>query len=341
MQANDHIASAIHYLRRSEVDITRWDDCVAKSSSPLIYGYSYYLDGMTGGQWDGLVWEDYRAVMPLTWRSKAGVRYCFQPAFTQQTGIFCRRASGLAGPATSSAERAPAGPATSSAEPAPAGPARVDPLLVEAFLRRLDRHFRFAEICLNYANALPSLGRRVNYTLPLDRSYPQLAAAYKKDLARNLKAADRSTPQYVNDFDLHTALADFREQYASRLPAITSGDYRRFQGLCERLRTQGQLVTRAVLDSRGHELCSAIFLKDATRFYLLHSTTLPAGRDTEANHFLIDSFIREWANSPMVLDFEGSDHPGIAHFYANFGATDQPYFIYRCNRLPWPLRWLK
>jgi hypothetical protein len=43
----------------------------------------------------------------------------------------------------------------------------------------------------------------------------------------------------------------------------------------------------------------------------------------------------------MILDFEGSDHPGIAHFYANFGGIDQPYFFYRRNRLPWPIRWLK
>ena len=25
----------------------------------------------------------------------------------------------------------------------------------------------------------------------------------------------------------------------------------------------------------------------------------------------------------------------------NFGGTDQPYFFYRRNRLPWPIRWLK
>jgi hypothetical protein len=43
----------------------------------------------------------------------------------------------------------------------------------------------------------------------------------------------------------------------------------------------------------------------------------------------------------MILDFEGSDHPGIAHFYENFGSINQPYFFYRHNRLPWPLRLLK
>ncbi len=43
---------------------------------------------MAAGQWDALVLDDYQAVMPLTWRSKFGIRYLYQPAFTQQTGIF-------------------------------------------------------------------------------------------------------------------------------------------------------------------------------------------------------------------------------------------------------------
>jgi hypothetical protein len=310
MTPNDYIGSDIRYVRRRDIDTGRWDACVRDATAPLIYGRSCFLDCMADGQWDALVREDYQAVMPLTWRSKAGIRYCYQPAFTQQTGIFSRE------------------PVTAT--------------LVEAFLRRLDRHFRFAEICLNYDNAFPAVQeRRTNFILALDASYETLSGRYKKDLIRNLKTADSAAPDYVRDFDLPTALRDFRQQYAPRLPAIKAKDYRHFETLCNRLQQQGQLLTRAALDEEGRTLCSAIFLRDDRRFYLLHSTTLPAGRASEANHFLLDRFIREWAGSAMILDFEGSDHPGIAHFYANFGSTDQPYFVYRMNRLPWPLRWLK
>jgi hypothetical protein len=302
-------APTIRYLRRTEIDIRRWDDCILNAASPLIYGRSFYLDEMAAGQWDALVLDDYQAVMPLTWRSKAGIRYLYQPAFTQQTGIF-------------SAQLTP-------------------PSIVETFLRQLDRHFRFAEIFLNYTNAHSSLTPRTNFILPLDAPYERLSGKYKKDLTRNLNLARRTSLTYTKDFDLHTALRDFRREYASRLPAIKQDDFRRFETLCVFLKDQGQLLTRAVLDEGQQPLCSAVFLRDTHRFYLLHSTTLPAGRSTEANHFLLDRFIREWAGSSMILDFEGSDHPGIAHFYANFGGIDQPYFFYRRNRLPWPIRWLK
>jgi hypothetical protein len=301
--------AAIRYLRRREIDSARWDRCINGSLSPLIYGCSYYLDRVTEGKWDALVLDDYQAVMPLTWRSKFGIRYLYQPAFTQQTGIF-------------------------SVTP-------LDASVIDAFLQELDLHFRFAEIYLNYSNAHPGMNPRTNYILPLDSPYDRIAGKYKKDLARNLKLAQRSSMSYTKDFELHTALRDFRREYAKRLPAIEENDYRHFEVLCRYLADQGQLLTRAVLDEHRQPLCSAVFLRDTRRFYLLHSTTFPAGRASEANHFLLDQFIREWAGAPMILDFEGSDHPGIAHFYANFGGVDQPYFFYRRNRLPWPIRWLK
>jgi hypothetical protein len=317
----------IHYLKRKDIDIARWDACVETAANSLIYNRSAYLDAMTAGQWDAFVLEDYQAVMPLTWRRKAGIRYLYQPAFTQQTGISFAKSL--------STGRSPA--------------------LTVAFLQELNRHFRFAEICLNYGNESPIpskdypipgsprpvLQTRTNFILPLDSPYDSLAANYKKDLTRNLKAAARSELQYVRDFDLRTALDHFRREYDTRLPAITAEDYRHFEELCLLLQPRGQVLTRAAIGTDNEPLCTSVLLRDSSRLYLLHSTTLPAGRPTEANHFLLDQLIREYAATPMILDFEGSDHPGIAHFYGNFGGINQPYFFYRHNRLPWPLRWLK
>ena len=299
----------IHYLKRQEIDTARWDACIAEAPNDLIYGHSHYLDAMAAGQWDALVLDDYQAVMPLTWRTKAGIRYLYQPAFTQQTGIFSR-------------------------EP-------VNASQIEAFLEAIRCRYRFVEIYLNYANDHPLLEKRNNFILPLDSGYEQLAAGYKKDLRNNLNLATRSTLYYTKDFELKTALRDFRHEYASRLPAIKEEDYRHFETLCLLLQQRGQLLVRAVLNEDRQPLCSAVLLRDKTRLYLLHSTLLTAGRTTRANHFLLDQFIREWAGCPLILDFEGSDQPGISHFYANFGAAVQPYFFYRFNRLLWPWRLLK
>lgn len=299
----------IRYLKRQEIDITGWDRCITEAPNGLIYGFHYYLDHMTGGQWDALVLDDYEAVMPLTWRRKFGISYLFQPAFTQQTGIFTSR--------------------------------QPDQTLIGAFLAASAQNFRFAEIFLNYNNAHPTLQPHTNFILPLDAPYDTLAARYKKDLVRNLKLAARPTLTYTSDIDLDTALTIYHNEYAARTPHVKTQDYQRFKTLCRYLQDRDQLVLRAVTDERKEVLAAALLLRDHTRLYLIQSTTLPAGRKTEANHFLLDQLIREWADSRLTLDFEGSDLPGIAHFYANFGGSDQPYYFYRHNKLPWPWKMLK
>jgi hypothetical protein len=309
----------IHYLKRSEIDGVRWDDCIAGAANRLVYGFTWYLDAMTGGQWNALVWDDYQAVMPLTSRCKWGISYLYQPAFTQQTGIFSR--------------------------------SPIPPETVETFLSVAARYYRFAEIFLNYGNPHPSLSTHENLILPLKDPYPILQDRYKKDLTRNLRIAASSGLSYTPDFDLGAAIEAYRSEYASRHPAIRPGDYTRFYDLCKSLRSPGisgpaiqpgspSLILRAALNGSG--LCAtALLIRDANRIYLLQSTTPPAGRKLAANHFLIDQLVREFAGTGLILDFEGSDLPGIAYFYANFGALRQPYFFHRHNRLTWPWRLLK
>lgn len=317
----------IRYIPRQDIDLQKWDDCIARAPNGLIYGRSYYLDHMTAGQWDALVWEDYAAVMPLTWKKRAGIRYLYQPPFTQQLGVFFN----IVPP----------------------------PSLVADFLAALNTHFRFAEIFLNHDNPHPSLQPCPNYILSLDVPYTQLSGRYKEDLAKNLKRAARFSFQYLPEFDLSTALALYKQQYQHRTPHIKEDAYTRFSNLCFFLKPAGQILVRAVTDDRQQPLAIALLLRQATRLsqtdllqqigqvqqtdrmHLLQSTVLPVGRQTEANHFLIDNLIREFADTPMILDFEGSSLPGIAHFYRNFGAGDQPYFFHRHNRLPWPLRLFK
>jgi hypothetical protein len=299
----------IHYLRRSEIDTGRWDACVASAQNSLLYGFHFYLDAMADGQWDALVLGDYTAVMPLPWRRKSGFTYLYQPAFTQQTGIFSRQ--------------------TISAG------------IIGAFLQQLRIHFRFAEIYLNYACGLPGLEARVNYILPLEAAYDTLAGQYKRGLVYTLKQAETAGLSYHTGFDLTTALVSYRLEYAARLPYIRESDYGNFQRLCLLLAQREQVVVRAVTGHQEKILATAVLLRDDRRLYLIHSTTPPGGRQAGANHFLLDRLIREFAGNRLILDFEGSDVPGIASFYNRFGSKDQPYFFYRFNRLPWPLKLLK
>jgi Acetyltransferase (GNAT) domain len=299
----------IRYVPHHNIDLFRWDDCIDHAENGLIYGKSHYLSHMTAGQWDALVTDDYSAVMPLPWKRKWGIKYLYQPAFTQQLGVF-------------------------SLMPPNAG-------LIENFLAHLTRHFRFAEIFLNYDNNQPALKECPNFILPLNHSYEELSAHYKKDLLKNLKLTTRFSFQYVKNLDQGIALSIYQRQYRHRTPHIKEEGYRRFGELCLFLQRRDQVVVRAVTGGTGEPLATALLFVEKQRMYLVQSTVSPGGRQTEANHFLLDQLIREFAATRLTLDFEGSAIPGIAHFYRNFGSRNQPYYFYRHSQLPWPLRLFK
>jgi hypothetical protein len=72
----------------------------------------------------------------------------------------------------------------------------------------------------------------------------------------------------------------------------------------------------------------------------MNTTTTP-GRKLKANHFLINNIIKEFSQTNLLFDFEGSDLAGVKEFYQNFGPVNQPYFHYHFNFLPFPLNLAK
>src|SRR5210317_1567418 len=79
----------VNLLKRKEIDVQKWDDLIAHSTAETIYPYSWYLDTVSEN-WSALVVDDYRFVMPVVWKKKAGMKYIYQPFYTQQLGVFSR-----------------------------------------------------------------------------------------------------------------------------------------------------------------------------------------------------------------------------------------------------------
>lgn len=301
--------TAPRYLRRNELDTGKWNSCLDEAANGLIYAYAYYLDEMAGN-WDALVWGDYEAIMPLPWKEKWGLRYLYWVPFAQQLGIFSRSQ--------------------------PAAP------LLQNGIQYTLQHFRYGDLFFNYENAgLANALEKTNLVLSLAPSYDQLAGNYRSDLLKNLQKAAKGTMNYTTAIDLPTAATFFQQTYQQQIGVLQTDQYQQFIRLCEVAQQHGELLLRGVANNENQWMATALLLKKRGRMYLLQSTTLPAGRKVSANHYLLDQLIREFAGTGMVLDFEGSDKEGIAHFYRNFGAVNQPYFLYHFNRLPWYLRWMK
>jgi len=142
------------------IDTSRWDDCIDNAVNGNLNARSWYLDIVCPG-WCALVENDYEKVFPLPVFSRAGIKYCMQPYFTQQLGLFYR--------------------SLSSGQD------------LQNFLDQIPAEFRYIDICLNTSNRITSgsaVKEMINLELDLISDYGKIASSYQNNLQRNLKKAN-------------------------------------------------------------------------------------------------------------------------------------------------------
>jgi hypothetical protein len=298
----------IRYLDREEIDIKKWDGCIVGAPNGLIYAFSFYLD-MMAKNWSALVVNDYEAVIPLTWNRKYGIKYLYQPAFTAQLGLF-------------------------SKHPA-------DQNILEKCIDLSKSHFRYCEIHLNAGNPSTGIPVRANYVLNLERIYSDISKGYQKRMADHLKKSSAGGMKYTISKDYLSVISLFKSIYGDRLPKIRLSDYTHFESLCRDLVTKEMILVREVRNDKNELMSANIFFRDDKRIYNIMPVTPAAGREQRAQFYLLDQLIREFATNKLLLDFEGSEVPGIAAFYRKFGSVNQPYPFLKFNHLPFPLRYFK
>ncbi len=63
----------IKYVKRKNLDLVKYNDCIENSIQSRMYAFAWYLD-IVADNWDVLVCNDYQAVMPIPWKRKYGRR---------------------------------------------------------------------------------------------------------------------------------------------------------------------------------------------------------------------------------------------------------------------------
>jgi len=297
----------IQTIPSHRIDQKKWNNCIAQSSNGFIYATTLYLNNITD-HWDGLVIDDYTAVIPLPWRKKYGIKYLYTPPFIQQLGLI----------------------------------GKWNETTVSAVMQHVQAFASFGDYQFNYSNQfIKETTTHHNYILDLSVGYEAITKKYKTDLLQNLKKATATNLVYATDSSAAAAIAYYQKHYAHRTAHVGNNDYQNFLQLCLALQKNNQCIVRKATNTNGKILAIALLLKDERRIYNMLNTTTDEGRKTEANHFLMDQIIREFAGNTILFDFEGSDIDGVRNFYEKFGAIDQPYFHWHHNQLPFPLNLFK
>ncbi len=304
----------IQHLNHQQINQQQWDDCVQQAPNGLIYAHSFYLNQVCNN-WSAFIGEDYSWVMPLTAKSKYGISYLYQPHFTQQTGVFVKNKNVT--------------------------------VPWNAIITLLKKKYKFWEVNFNYATPLHPFGSEfkvataTNFILPLQHDYAAIYNNFHKDHQRNIRRSQKFRLVYRPLKNYLLAIEQYIQHYGHRMKHVTTSDYNRFKNIAAFAAESDRLICREVVNQQNELMATALLFTDGNRLYNMMNTTNLQGRSVEANHFLLNAIIKEFAGTETTFDFEGSDLTGVNEFYKKFGAINQPYFSVKYNKLPWPINLLK
>ena len=287
----------IKYIKRNNLDVLKYNDCVENSSHSKVYGYSWYLD-IVADNWDALVLGDYNAVMPITWNLKFRIKYFIQPFFCQQISIY--------------------------------SPLEIDDVIKRKFIKKIPKNIFYTNVNLSFKLLNFKMITKNNYVLNLQSEYNNLYESYRKDRKKSLKKAKEANlnfKDYNNKeelINLYKNVFQFLEmpnKYFKKIEDIIDFCLKNNKGFIRNVYYKDKIV------------CIGFFLKYKSNIYYLLGASNNEGKKNGATTFILDSVIKENSNTNSVLDFEGSSIESIASFYKSFGSQLTHYYNYKTNAI--------
>lgn len=302
----------ITYLEHSEINKPKWDECIDNSINRIVYAQSWYLD-IVNKNWDALVAGNYEIIMPLTHGNKYGMKYLYQPFFTQQLGIFSKK--------------------------------ELSKNIVEEFLVSIPAKFRFVDIVLNKANNFKledfETTKNANYELKLNKPYAEIASEYATNTKRNLKKTEQNNLSVAENVNTEELINLFRNNLGKTIKNIKTPHYNLLKQIMDKALAEQDAKIYGINSNSGKLNAGAFFLKSYNSFIFLFSATNQESKESGAMFKIIDQFINEYADADIILDFEGSNIESLARFYKGFGADKFHYLRIKRNNLPALLRIFK
>ena len=298
----------IRFLKHSEIDSEKWNQTVRNSLYPNVLAEYESLDLLTGDDtWHALVQDDYESVMPLPTRKKGVLKYVYTPFFLPQMGIFSTR--------------------------------EITADETEAFLREISKHYVLADVLLNEKNGIPKTDNAhfVSNVTSLQPSYNEIYSQFHENTKRNIKTAEKHQCRItVGEESVADIITLFRANRGQGNNVhFQEEDYARLSQLADYLLKNNLLEVYGVRTNDNQLAAGALFVKDGNRRWFWFS-----GRDNQLSackpmFLLLDAYIRDHAESDLILDFNGSKNENVARLYQGFGG--KPYTIPFVRRFKNPL----
>lgn len=297
----------IRFVQHQEIDPVSWDRAVLKAACPTVLATYQLLDALTGdAQWDALVEDDYKAVLPLPYRTKAGIAYVYTPFFLPRMGIFA--------------------------------PQPVDSQTTLDFFNAIPGKFRQVDLLLNPCNdatLLPSEKvELVSHVTYLNRPYDEMAKGFSANTRRNIKDAEKHFLTIEkNEKFLEPIISLFKDNRGkSRSVRYKNQDYQHLATAAKLLIKENRLDVVGVFNPEQRLMAGALMVRDVDRVWFWFSGRDEAVAETKPMFFLINEYLKTLGDSDTLFDFNGSTNANVARLYKGFGGLPYPVIMLTHSR---------
>ena len=281
----------INYIKRKDLEVVKYNDCIENSIQSRIYAFSWYLD-IVADNWDVLVLNDYEAVMPVPWKQKYFIKYVTQPFFCQQLGIFSKE--------------------------------KFTKETQEEIIKMIPKKFVKVSLNFNSDNFLNhKMKLRNNHVLKVKYIYDENYKKFSKNRKRDLKKANLSTLTFEENLDVK----EFYDFYL--LNDKNFRNYISMKEVLQNILTLKTNVIRCFgVRSEKNLIACVLLLDDGKRITYLVPVSNSLGKKNGASTLLISEIIKKYKSKDYSLDFEGSMISSVANFYRSFGSEVESYSVF-------------
>ncbi len=195
--------------------------------------------------------------------------------------------------------------------------------IIKAFLRKIP--YLSYGLNLNYGNVFGEVCP--NSVIDLSRDYDTLRQAFDANTKRNITKAQKQNLT-IQTIDIE----QFTRFWSDENKKMPLEQHQKLPTLCAAAMQHNCGKIRGVFSAENQLIAALFTIEIFDRIIYLAPVSNAEGKQKSAMFFLIDWLLQRHATSGKLFDCEGSRIPGVARFYAGFGAQPQNYFsIHRCR----------
>ncbi|MBK7800405.1 MAG: hypothetical protein IPJ53_14990 [Saprospiraceae bacterium] len=276
---------------RKQINTVEWNVVLQESFESKIEWYSEYLD-ISCDHWGAFFNKQNNQRIPVAYNRKYfGLAKVYRQDFCQQLNIIGRNI-----------------------------PSESDWM---SWKSALEKRFYFGAVQTPFF--FEGAKERTNLILDLD-SYTQ--NGINGFSSHHKRSIEKTTSSYFY-FDYSVSVDELKswlDVHAKEFSYLKKFNLIRFKRLLNWLISNGSGWLLGVRSADHELLCIGVFTDDGSRISYLISFNSEAGKKQKAMYALFDQLIKKYSATHKILDFEGSDIPGVRRFFEGFGPARIPYY---------------